>query len=74
MASRGNTGVQKRWSPGLVPGADGDEVLVECASVRVLEAAHRTAGVEDRGVVDQAVVPFPSSSRWLFRRVRTING
>ena len=74
MASCGNTGVQKRWSPGLVPGADGDEVLVECASVRVFEAAHRTAGVEDRGVVDQAVVPFPRSSCWLFRRVRAING
>ena len=74
MASRGNTGIQKRWSPGLVPGAGGDEVLVHGASVRVLEAAHRTAGVEDRGVVDKAVVPFPRSSCWLFGRVRTING
>ena len=74
MASRGNTGVQKRWSPGLVPSAGGDEVFVEGASVRVFEAAHRAAGVEDRGVVDQAVVPFPRSSCWLFGRVRTING
>ena len=73
MASRGNARVQLRWSPSLVPGTRGDEVFVEDSGVWVLEAANRAARVEDGGVVDQVLVPFPRSCRWLFRGVGAVD-
>ena len=74
MASRGNARVQLRWSPSLVPGTRGDEVFVEDSGVWVLEAANRAACVEYGGVIDQVLVPFPRSCRWLFRGVGAVDG
>ena len=73
MASCGNTGVQKRWSPGLVPGAGGDEVFIEEASDWILEATDRATGVEDGGVIDQAAVPFPGPGSRLLGRISTVD-
>ena len=73
MASRGNARVQLRWSPSLVPGTRGDEVFVEDSGVWVLEAANRAACVEYGGVIDQVLVPFPRSCRWLFRGVGAVD-
>ena len=73
LAGRGDARVKQRWSPSLVPGACGDQVFIEEATVWILEGSNRATGVEDRGVVDQAAIPFPGSSSWLFRWIGAVD-
>ena len=73
MTGSGSTRVEQRRGPGLVPGAGGDEVFIEEASVRILEATDRATGVEDGGVIDQAAVPFPRAGSWLLGRISTVD-
>ena len=73
LAGRGDARVKQRRSPSLVPGACGDQVFIQEATVWILEGSNRATGVEDRGVVDQAAVPFPGASSWLLRRISTVD-
>ena len=73
LAGSGSARVKQRRGPSLVPGAGGDEVFIEEASVWILEATDRATGVEDGGVIDQAAVPFPGASSWLLRRISTVD-
>ena len=73
LAGRGDARVKQRWSPSLVPGACGDQVFIEEATVWILEGSNRATGVEDRSVVNQASVPFPGASRWFLRRVSAVD-
>ena len=47
LAGRGNARVKQRWGPSLVPGACGDKVFIEEATVWILEGSNRATGVED---------------------------
>ena len=47
LAGRGNARIKKRRGPSLVPGACGDKVFIEVASVWILKRPHRATGVKD---------------------------